>query len=217
MIRFVTGTDTGVGKTIVSAVLAGRALAEGRSVRYVKPVQTGLSPGDRGSDADHVAGHGIDARELLRFPDPLAPAVAAELAGRPIDIESLVRETKACAEDVDLLYVEGAGGLLVPITDDCSMADFARSLEAELVVVVRPGLGTLNHTALTLEAAERRGLHVALVVVSGYAGGTTEETNLVRLRALGPPVEVLERLPSALDETDGVRPQRGEELSRLLG
>jgi dethiobiotin synthase len=197
-IRFVTGTDTGVGKTIVSTLLAARARSNGTRVRYVKPVQTGLQDGESGSDADHVAAAGIDARELLRFPDPLAPAVAAELAGRLIDFDGLVRKTLALADGVDSLYVEGAGGLLVPITEKHTMADFAEALEAELVVVVRPGLGTLNHTALTLEAAERRNLCVAMLVVSDYTGGLTEETNLEQLRAFGPPVEVVERVPDRI-------------------
>ncbi|HYZ93378.1 MAG TPA: dethiobiotin synthase [Actinomycetota bacterium] len=189
MIRFVSGTDTGIGKTVVSAVLARRSLEQGMSVRYVKPLQTG---GD--DDAAVVRSAGIDARTLLRFPDPLAPAVAAELSGTTIDFDGLVRDTRACGDGVDVLYVEGAGGLLVPITEKHTMADFAEALDAELIVVARPGLGTLNHTALTIEAAERRGLHVATIVVSDYTGGRTEETNLVQLRELGPPIEVLERI-----------------------
>ena len=196
-IRFVTGTDTGVGKTIVSAILCTRSRDHG-PVRYVKPIQTGLRDGERGSDADCVAAAGIDARELFRFQEPLAPYVAAELAARPIEFDALVRETLGCAHGVDVLYVEGAGGLLVPITEKHTMADLAEALDAELVVVTRPGLGTLNHTALTLEAAERRGLRVALLVVSDYTGGLTEETNLEQLRALGPRVEVVERIPDRI-------------------
>jgi dethiobiotin synthetase len=104
-----------------------------------------------------------------------------------------------CAKDVDLLLVEGAGGLLVPLTNDATMADLAKATGAELVVVVRPALGTLNHTALTLEAAAARGLNVALVVVSGYPSdpGTTEQTNLERLREFGPPVEIFGFLAGA--------------------
>jgi dethiobiotin synthase len=204
-IHFVTGTDTGVGKTVVASVLAMRDRDAGSAVRYVKPVQTGVATGEAGGDARFVATHGIDARELLRFQEPLAPAVAAELAQQPIDFDALARDTHALANDVDVLYVEGAGGLLVPITDEHNMADLAKSLGAELIVVARPGLGTLNHTALTLEAAARRGLPVSVVVVSGYTGGTTEATNLVRLRKLGPPVDVVELLPEMLLAPDAVR------------
>ena len=195
MIRFVTGTDTGVGKTVASAWLAAVARSSGKRVRYVKPVQTGLSKGAPGSDADFVrAAAGVDAVELLRFAEPLAPAVAAELAGTSIDAEALVASVKALAADVDELIVEGAGGLLVPLAGGWTMADLAAALGAELVVVVRPGLGTLNHTALTLEAARNRGLTVAGLVISGWPDdpGVTERTNLDRLAAMAP---ILHRIP----------------------
>lgn len=194
-ILFVTGTDTGVGKTVVAAVLARRAVEAGRAVGYVKPVQTGLALDQSGSDADFVASvAGVDAVELLRFPDPLAPAVAAEIAGRPIDFHELVRRTRACADGVDLLLVEGAGGLLVPVTDTRTMADLADALDANLVVVARAGLGTLNHTALTVEAATQRNLTIDSLVVSAFPRdpGLTERTNLEQLRRLGPRVEVVD-------------------------
>lgn len=197
MIRFVTGTDTGVGKTVASAWLAASARDAGRRVRYVKPVQTGLANGAPGSDADFVAvATGVPADELLRFDGPLAPAVAAELAGTSIDAEALVASVKALAVDVEELIVEGAGGLLVPLADGWTMADLAAALGAELVVVVRPGLGTLNHTALTLEAARARGLPVAGLIISGWPDdpGVTERTNLERLRAMAP---VLQLIPIA--------------------
>lgn len=189
MIRFVTGTDTGVGKTVASAWLAAVARSVGRTVRYVKPVQTGLAPGAPGSDHDFVrAAAGVDSMELLRFPEPLAPAVAADLAGDPIDPEALVAAVKALGADVDELIVEGAGGLLVPLADGWTMADLPAALDAELVVVVRPGLGTLNHTALTLEAARTRSITVAGLVISGWPAdpGVTERTNLERLEAMAP-------------------------------
>ena len=195
MIRFVTGTDTGVGKTVASAWLAAAARAAGKRVSYVKPAQTGLATSATGSDADFVrAAAGVEAVELLRFPEPLAPSVAAEIAGTPIDAEALVASVKALDADVDELIVEGAGGLLVPLGDGWTMADLAAALGAALVVVVRPGLGTLNHTALTLEAARSRGLAVAGLVVSGWPAdpGVTERTNLDRLEAMAP---VLHRIP----------------------
>lgn len=211
MIRFVTGTDTGVGKTVASTWLAKAASAASRSVRYVKPVQTGLATGAPNADADFVrAVAGVDCVELLRFPEPLAPAVAAELAGAPIDAESLVAAVKTLAADRDELIVEGAGGLLVPLAEGWTMADLARALGAELVVVTRPGLGTLNHTALTLEAARTRNLVVVGLVVCGWPSepGVTEQTNLERLGAMAP---VLHRIPfvaglSVEDGTTGAFP-----------
>ncbi len=168
-ILFVTGTDTGVGKTVVSAWLAARALKDGTRARYVKPIQTGLAPGDPRSDAGFVArATGVDVLEILRFRAPLAPAVAAELEGQKIDFHEVIEKTRQAAAGVELLIVEGAGGLLVPITREHVIADLAAELPASLVVVARPGLGTLNHTALTVEAASRRGLPIDSLIVSGW-------------------------------------------------
>jgi len=141
MIRFVTGTDTGVGKTVACAVLAYRARTAGQKVRYVKPAQTGVK-GDAPGDAAFVAAvAGVDAKEILRFDEPLAPAVAAERAGRSIDFDGLTADVLKHETGVEQLLVEGAGGLLAPLAGNREMADLASALRAELVVVVRPGLG----------------------------------------------------------------------------
>jgi len=196
-ILFVTGTDTGVGKTVTSAWLCLRARSAGLDVAYVKPVQTGLPPGERGSDADHVAGTArVPVFELQRFAQPLAPAVAAELEGITIDLDHLAGSIVTLAQDRDVLIVEGAGGLLVPIAGDRTMADLAKMLAAPLVVVARTGLGTLNHTALTLEAARLRELAVDRIVVADWPStpSRTEETNRVRLEGMHHRVELLPHL-----------------------
>lgn len=188
MIRFVTGTDTGVGKTVVAAALARAEREAGRGVAYCKPVQTGLAPGEPG-DADYVAAAaGVPVTEALRLEEALAPAVAAGRAGIRIDVDALVGWCRHQGDSVDLLLVEGAGGLLVPLWGDVTMADLAARLGADLVIATRPGLGTLNHTALTLEAARSRGLPVAGLVVCGWPAepGVTEATNLERLAAMAP-------------------------------
>ena len=188
VIWFVTGTDTGVGKTVVAAALARAEREAGRSVAYCKPVQTGLEPGDPG-DADYVtAAAGVPATEGLRLAEALAPAVAAERAGIKVDVDALVSWCRHQADGVDVLVVEGAGGLLVPLSGDVTMADLAGRLGAEVVIATRPGLGTLNHTALTVEAARARGLPVAGLVVCGWPAepGVTETTNLERLAAMAP-------------------------------
>ena len=156
----VTGTDTGVGKTIVSAALA--ALTPG-SV-YVKPAQTG---GD--DDAGTVARlAGVETHVLARFPEPLAPATAARRAGlAPVTPEQVARYVEGL--DAEHVIVEGAGGLLVRLDDEGgTLADVARLLDAPVLVVARAGLGTLNHTALTLEALERRRLECAGVVIGSW-------------------------------------------------
>jgi dethiobiotin synthase len=187
VIRFVTGTDTGVGKTVAGAAMARAEQAAGRRVAYFKPVQTGVGPGEPG-DAAFVAGLGIPATDGVRLDEPLAPAVAAERAGIVIDVDALVVRVAAEAAGVDVLVVEGAGGLLVPLAGELTMADLAARLPADVVIVTRPGLGTLNHTALTLEAARHRRLPVAGLVVCGWPAepGVTERTNLERLAAMAP-------------------------------
>jgi dethiobiotin synthetase len=191
-IRFVTGTDTGVGKTVVAAALARAEREAGGRVAYCKPVQTGLRPGEPG-DADYVAAAGVPVSEGMRLEEPLAPAVAAERAGIKIDVDALASWCRHQSEAVDVLLVEGAGGLLVPLSGELTMADLAARLGAELVVATRPGLGTLNHTALTLEAARTRDLPVAGLVVCGWPQqpGVTETTNLERLAAMAPVLGVV--------------------------
>ncbi|WP_117209760.1 dethiobiotin synthase [Allorhizocola rhizosphaerae] len=160
----VTGTDTGVGKTIVTAAIAA---ALGRGVAVVKPAQTGDD-----SDVDtvtHLAAPAF-AKTLASFPDPLAPLAAARVADlEPLDLYAVTDAIKEISAEHELTLVEGAGGLLVPMGlrpggAAWTIADLAVALGAPAVVVVRAGLGTLNHTALTLEALERRGVPAHVVI-----------------------------------------------------
>ena len=197
MIRFVTGTDTGVGKTLAAAALCRAERRAGRTVLYAKPVQTGLEPGEPGDAAFVAAAAAVPVVECLRFPDPLAPAVAAERAGAVIDVDALLADVEKAGDGFDRVVVEGAGGLLVPMWGDTTMADLVERLDAGLVVVTRPTLGTLNHTALTLEAARARALPVDGLVISGWPTdpGVTEETNLERLSAMAPVLGLLPAYP----------------------
>jgi dethiobiotin synthetase len=167
-IMVVTGTGTEVGKTITTAALAAVAIAAGRTVAVVKPAQTGVADGDPG-DVDVVArlAIGVTARELARYPEPLAPATAARRSGRapvrPADVAAAVDGLTATH---DLVLVEGAGGLLVRLDDaGGTLADVAALLGAPVLVVAAAGLGTLNATALTSEALRTRGLACPGVVV----------------------------------------------------
>jgi len=203
MIRFVTGTDTGVGKTVAAATLCRAERLTGRTVLYAKPVQTGLAPAEAGDAAFVAAAAKVPVIECLRFPEPLAPAVAAERAGAAIDVGALLADLAKAGDGFDRIVVEGAGGLLVPIWGDVTMADLAAALGAGLVVVTRPTLGTLNHTALTLEAAYGRSLPVDGLVISGWPAqpGVTEQTNLERLSAMAPVLGLLPSYPD-LDTAD---------------
>jgi dethiobiotin synthetase len=151
-IVIVTGTGTDVGKTVTTAALA---VCGAGSVAVVKPAQTGAAPGEPGdlTEVARLAG-ATDLHEFARYPDPLSPAAAARRSGlRALDRHDVADRITELARDHDLVLVEGAGGLLVEYADDgWTMLDLGRALGAEFVVVTAAGLGTLNHTALTLRA-----------------------------------------------------------------
>jgi dethiobiotin synthetase len=166
----VSGTGTGVGKTIVTSALAAQAHAGGRRVAVVKVAQTGVAPGDE-ADVDVVRrlSQVDDVHELVRYPEPLAPATAARRAAvTPLTLAQMVERIVGLA-DRDLVLVEGAGGLLVKLdAAGSTIADLAARLGAPVLVVTSAELGTLSATALTAEAIGRRGLRCAGVVVGSW-------------------------------------------------
>ncbi|MFQ6019931.1 MAG: dethiobiotin synthase [Dehalococcoidia bacterium] len=168
----ITGTDTGVGKTVVTAAIASLLVAAGQRVAVYKAAQTGVGEGQPDDLAFVQATVGetplLRTACSYRLRAPLAPAVAARLEEVPIDRHEFVRAYHELALSADTVLVEGAGGLLVPLAADYAMADLARELALPLLVVARPGLGTLNHTALTVEVARRRGLEVLGLVISDF-------------------------------------------------
>lgn len=170
-ILVVTGTGTGVGKTVVAAAIAALAADAGRSVAVLKPVQTGLAPGEPGDLAEvtRLAGP-VTTVELDRFPDPLAPDTAARRAGRPpVTPARVATAAGELAAAHDLVLIEGAGGLLVRLdAAGGTLADVAAALDAPVLVVTAAGLGTLNHTALTAEVLRTRGLRCAGVVIGAW-------------------------------------------------
>ncbi len=166
----VAGTDTGVGKTIVTAALASRAKAAGERVAVVKPAQTGVTAGEPG-DMDEVRRlSGVDdVHELARYAEPLAPATAAALEdGAGISVDEVTAAINAL-EDRDLVIVEGAGGVLVRFSESGeTLADLAAALRAPVLLVARAGLGTLNHSALSVEALLSRGVACAGLVIGEW-------------------------------------------------
>jgi dethiobiotin synthetase len=189
----VTGTDTGVGKTVTTAALAALASSQGQHVAVVKPVQTGVAPGEPG-DLEAVRRlAGIeDLHELARFPEPLAPATAARRAGMAAPSIGGLAEGIEQLADRDLILVEGAGGLLVQLDGEGgTLADLAARLQAPALVVTHAGLGTLNATALTCEALRSRGVRCAGVIVGSWPSqpGLAEKCNLEDLpRYAGAPL-----------------------------
>jgi dethiobiotin synthetase len=177
---FVTGTGTGVGKTVVSAALLAAMSAAGERVRAHKPVVTGLDePSEAGWPADHellagIAGMTPEEVAPLRYGPAVSPHLAAALAGETIDPADLVARARAAAVSDGALIVEGVGGLLVPLTDGFTVRDFAVALGLPIVIVASPGLGTINHTLLSVESARAADLDVRAVVLTPWPETPTE-------------------------------------------
>jgi dethiobiotin synthetase len=193
-VLIITGTGTGVGKTVATAALAACAVAR---VAVVKPAQTGVANGAPGDLAEISRLSGItDVSEFARYPDPLSPHHAARASGRQ---ELEFAETARRIVDLDALHdlvlVEGAGGLLVPYTssDRWTLADLAVSLHAPVLVVTAAGLGSLNHTALTVGRLEEDGVALAGIVVGSWPDEPDLATrcNVADLAEIGPLVGVL--------------------------
>jgi dethiobiotin synthetase len=204
---FVTGTGTEVGKTVVAAVIARELVAKGVRVAVFKPAVTGLAD-ER--EPDHAllrraASSAQSDAEIApyRYRSPASPHLAAELAGERIEPGLLLKRAGRAAADADALVCEGVGGLLVPLTLGYLVRDLALDLGLPLVIVASPGLGTINHTLLTLEAARSLGLEVAAVVLTPWPQqpGPVPASNREAIERLGRvPTRVLPRLDLARPE-----------------
>ncbi len=190
---FVTGTDTGVGKTVLAGAIVAALRAGGAAVRALKPLITGLDePGDPDWPPDHellarAAGTTPDDVCVIAYGPPVSPHLAAELTGRPIDVEQVLAAVRAAQDGADALVVEGVGGLLVPINAAYTVRDLAGDIGLPLLIAARSGLGTINHTLLTLEAARAGGLTIAGVVLTPWpsAPSVVERSNLTTIERLG--------------------------------
>ena len=225
-VLFITGTGTGVGKTIVTAATAALARAAGQRVAVVKLAQTGVydGPGSDTPDLETVTRlAGVtDTHELARFPAPLSPEAAARVSGLPpVDFGRAATLITALEATRDLVLVEGAGGLLVRYdAAGTTLADLAVALDAPALVVTAAGLGTLNHTALTIEALRARKVREAGIVVGSWPRrpGLAERENLADLETLagGPLAGLLPEGSGALTSAefrvvarDGLTPSLG--------
>ena len=218
-VLIVSGTGTGVGKTVVTAALAALARASGNRVAVVKPAQTGIArstdtpataatadPNPEIPDMETVTRlSGVtDTHELVRYPDPLSPEAAARVSGlTPLDMTAAADYVAKLATERDLVVVEGAGGLLVRYDPaGATIADLAIALDAPVLTVAAAGLGTLNHTALTLAALAERKIISAGVVIGSWPGrpGLAERTNLADLQVVagGPLAGILPENASLL-------------------
>jgi len=214
---FITGTDTDVGKTVVTAGLASAVRSLGYSVGVFKPVQTGslkknnelVSP-----DLEFIksADESILTKASYNFKEPAAPSLAAYLEGIDIDIDKIIEDYKELERKCDFVIVEGAGGLLVPIKDKFLMRDLVKTLYLPMVIVTRPDLGTINHTLLTIEAAKNKNIKIAGIIISDYPSGTEniaiknapdmiKELSGEKILGILPKIEDLNNNPAVLKDT----------------
>jgi dethiobiotin synthetase len=213
---FVTGTGTEVGKTVVASAIARTARVAGDRVSVFKPAVSGLDDHPLSPEVwdsapelpDHAllrlaAGsqQGDEQVSPYRYGPAVSPHLAAELAGERIDPDRLRGAALAATEDADLLVCEGVGGFLVPLTSDYLVRDLARDLALPVVVVASPGLGTINHTLLTIQAVREAGLEAIAVVLTPWPAEppAMERSNLETIARLG--TVAVETLPS-LDLSD---------------
>jgi dethiobiotin synthetase len=199
---FVTGTGTEVGKTVVAATLARTAHAAGARVAVFKPAVSGLDDYPLRPEIwdcapelpDHVllrlasgSAQGDDEIAPYRYGPAVSPHLAAGLAGEPIDPDRLRGAALAATEGSDLLVCEGVGGFLVPLSGDYLVRDLARDLGMRVLIVSSPGLGTINHTLLTIEAVRGAGLEVAAVVLNRWPAEPSpmEISNLETIAGVG--------------------------------
>jgi dethiobiotin synthetase len=184
---FMTGTDTGIGKTVVTGAVARWLRLRGRNVAVSKPIASGCVRRREGlvsEDAEYIAdcadtSHPLDLVCPVTFEEPLAPAVAAARAGQAVDWPAVQRSMDLMSRSADCLLVEGAGGILVPLDEKSTVLDLIKWLKLPAVVVARPSLGTINHTVLTVDRLRAEGVPVAGVVINRYPPGTAgvaEET-----------------------------------------
>jgi len=185
---FITGTDTSVGKTLVTGAIASLLVHQKQCVAVAKPIATGCVHRREGlvsEDAEWLAHcaqtrHPLDLVCPQRYAEPLAPAVAADRANVPVDHAAIGRAIRIMSEGADVMLVEGIGGIMVPIDPQHTVLDLVRWLQIPALVVARAGLGTINHTLMTIAALRQANIKVAGVVINRYPTDTppsAEETN----------------------------------------
>ncbi|CAH1193648.1 ATP-dependent dethiobiotin synthetase BioD [Paenibacillus plantiphilus] len=221
---FVTGTDTGVGKTVITAALAAALRAEGRNIGVWKPVQSGALLGSGITDAERLLqGSGInelpESVAPYTFEAPLTPLLAARAAHVELTLEALSASGLPLMARYDSLLIEGAGGIAVPLTNEALVIDWIAELGTPVLIVARSSLGTINHTLLTAAMLKQRGIPVVGVVLNdGFeeaihdAEDPSTSTNAALIEQFGDGLRVLGRFPRIVEE----RPSPAK-LADLIG
>jgi dethiobiotin synthetase len=221
-VLIVSGTGTDVGKTVATAALAACAAPAAR-VAVVKPAQTGVPDGGAGDLAEVTRLSGVaDTYEFARYPDPLSPHHAALVSGRPaLNFADTAQRIDDLGAQYDLVLVEGAGGLLVPFdnADRWTVIDLAHHLRAPVVLVTQPGLGTLNHTALTVDRLAEESLELAGIVIGSWPErpDLAMQLNVYDLRAMAPGHELGGVLPAGMAAMRDFRRRARSALAPRLG
>lgn len=176
---FVTGTDTEVGKTYIMILLAQYYREKGLDVGVMKPISCGREEENDGLKLKRVLGLSdfLETINPIRLSHPLAPYVALKKEGKLFDLNSIKNSFNILSRFYDLILVEGVGGALVPIKENYLVADLIKDLNIPALIVARSGLGTINHTLLTVEALKKREIHTLGVVLNGFKGDLAEEDN----------------------------------------
>ena len=192
---FITATDTEVGKTLIAAGLVNFFRNQGINAGYMKPISCGQD-----NDAVFV-------KKLLKLKDPLSlinpislpyplsPLAAAKKAKRKIDLKKITKAYKTLTQKYDLVIVEGVGGALVPITEKIMVADLIKQLTIPTIIVARAGLGTLNHTLLTVEALKRRKITIQGIIMNGYTGDELPEDDNADILFEQTKIPILAKIP----------------------
>ena len=197
MIRLaVTGTDTGVGKTVVTCALAAALTRRGLTIAAMKPIETGVLPDDPNRDGARLARaagarHPLSLTAPVTYVDPVAPLVAAQRERRFVDLDALDRAMREASRDHDVLLVEGAGGILVPITERVAFDGLFARWSLDLIVVAANRLGVINHVRLTLAAVRNAGLRPRVVVLNEFRLAPADPSIADNARM----IEELERIP----------------------
>lgn len=201
---FVTGTDTGVGKTFVVAGMARALRKRGVRVAVLKPVETGCGDASDNHPLDgellaRAVGYEGDLNEIVpcRYVEALAPSVAARREKRPIDFDAIDRALRKARQASDVVLVEGCGGLMVPLTHTMTVGELALRIGFPLIIVARPTLGTLNHCGLTIHYARSLGLSVLGIILNGWkseSSDVAQDTNPIEIEQLYS-IRILGRIP----------------------
>ncbi|WP_413374873.1 dethiobiotin synthase [Alkalihalobacillus sp. 1P02AB] len=205
---FVTGTDTGVGKTVISSGIAAVLKEEGIDIGVFKPMLSGINRSNPMSDTawlKRMSNTSLTLEEItpFQFEKPLAPAIAQELEGTNIKLEDIIKNWKQIRKKHNYFIIEGAGGIAVPLGQGFLVSDLIKALDLPVLIVARSQLGTINHTFLTIEYAKRLGLSVIGVIINGMNDNPNlfEDRNPLLLKQMSN-IPILGITPKITDLTD---------------